>query len=180
VSYHVTREGGVSRAGGHGFLIDDGGAAAWIALAALRTLVRGLDEEPEAMRATPLADALGRMIGSTRWEDVRAFVYGGVDRGRLGTLARAVAEADAAGDPAAADILRSAGRELARLAHVLIRRHGTMPVALMGGTIGLSPRIREAIQSDLPQGIAIREARMTPAEAAAGLAVQALRTAGAL
>jgi len=175
VAYHVTRYGAVSRSGGHGYLIDDGGSAAWIALSALRHLVRGLDEAPEAMRVTPLAGAIANAIGSIEWEAIRAFVYGG-DRGQLGTLAGAVARAASEGDTAATELLRRAGAELARLAQVLINRHGPKPVALMGGTARLHATIRDAVLAGLPEGVALGEVERRPVEAAAELARQALHT----
>jgi len=169
VGYHVTSAGEASRAGGHGYLLDDGGSAAWIGLRALRALVRGLDEDPAAMRGTLLHAALAEAIGSAEWESVRAFVYGG-DRGRIGGLAPAVAGAAERGDAAAAALLRQAGAELARLAQVLIGRHGEKPVALLGGAIAASPLIAAGIAEHLGPDTDFRRPSRTPVEAAATLA----------
>jgi N-acetylglucosamine kinase-like BadF-type ATPase len=122
IGYFLGADKEVIRVGGRGSLIDDGGSAFWIAVHALRHVLRAEEERPRSGWATPLGAALARAVGGEGWNEVRTFVYGG-DRGRIGLLARAVAEA-ADTDGAAREILDAAGRELARLGATLIRRVG--------------------------------------------------------
>ncbi|KPQ08366.1 MAG: putative N-acetylglucosamine kinase [Rhodobacteraceae bacterium HLUCCA12] len=137
--------------GGHGALIDDAGSAAWIALRALRCVLRRLDETGRA--ETPLAQALFAAIGGHGWDAVRRHVYGG-DRGRIGLLARAVATA-ADDDAEARAILERAADELARLARIL-RDRGAMgadaagPLVFAGGVLALHPAIAERLSALLP------------------------------
>lgn len=126
--------------GGHGALIDDGGSASWIALRALRQVLRARDEGGDG---GPLAEHLFRAVGGTGWEAVRRHVYAG-ERGRIGLLARAVADA-AAGDGAAREILHAAADELARLARILIARAGPAPLIFTGGALDLGPEIRDRL-----------------------------------
>ena len=149
IGLHLVADGQAIRVGGRGLLIDDGGSGTWIALTALSELYRRIDETGGVAEAQRLADALHSAIGGTTWDDVRAFVYGN-DRGRIGSLARAVAAAAAAGDPLALTILRQAGTELARLARALISRAGDLPVAFVGGVVDLHAMIRPALAEALP------------------------------
>ena len=150
--------------GGHGALIDDGGSASWIALRALRQVLRARDEGGDG---GPLAEHLFRAVGGTGWEAVRRHVYAG-ERGRIGLLARAVAEA-AAEDQAARAILHAAADELARLARILIARAGPAPLIFTGGALDLGPEIRERLArilaADAPRFVQL-DAAMTAARTA--------------
>ena len=149
IGYYLTPDKQVIRVGGRGNLIDDGGSGFWVAREALKTVLRTEEESPGAGWTSPLGLTLARGLGGTDWNLVRAFVYGG-DRGKIGILARAVAEAAETGDPVSLDILRQAGRELARLATSLIKRVGQRPVALVGGGSRLHPVVFESFQAELP------------------------------
>jgi len=138
-------EGDALIIGGHGALIDDGGSAAWIALRALRLVLRAQDAgETDAL----LAQHLFTAIGGTGWEAVRRHVYAG-DRGRIGLLARSVAGAAAAGDAQAMELLYNAADELERLARILIRRAGPAPLVFTGGVLDLGPDIRDRLATRL-------------------------------
>jgi N-acetylglucosamine kinase-like BadF-type ATPase len=149
IGYYLTPDKQVIRVGGRGNLIDDGGSGFWVAREALKTVLRTEEESPGAGWTSPLGLTLARGLGGTDWNLVRAFVYGG-DRGKIGILARAVAEAAETGDPVSLDILRQAGRELARLATSLIKRVGQRPVALVGGGSRLHPVVSDAFRAELP------------------------------
>lgn len=141
--------GRITLVGGRGTLIDDGGSAAWIALRALDTLWRRIDEHGHPRGAEGLAEALFTAMGGADWEDTRRFVYG-QSRGEIGTLARAVAQAARAGDPLAQELMARAGDELARLARALVARCGTAPVAVIGGVLALHPAIRTRLEAGCP------------------------------
>jgi N-acetylglucosamine kinase-like BadF-type ATPase len=149
IGLHVTAGGEVIRVGGRGLLIDDGGSGTWIALEALNQVYRRIDETGGPADAALLAGELFRDIGGDQWDETRAFVYGS-DRGRIGTLAQAVARAATGGDPLAAGILIRAAAEIARLAKALSARAGRLPVAFVGGIVSLHPSIKPAIEAELP------------------------------
>jgi glucosamine kinase len=170
IGYFLDPDGGAVPVGGRGYLIDDAGSGFWIAREALRAVLRPEEEAPGSGWPTPLGRALAGRIGGTAWAEVRAFVYGG-DRGRIGSLAPAVADAALEGDADALRILGEAGRELARLALSLIHRLGPRPVALAGGSARLHPRIAETFRAALPAAIPVlardRDAALTAAHLAA-------------
>ncbi|MCG7393504.1 hypothetical protein MHY87_11360 [Microvirga sp. ACRRW] len=148
IGYYLSETKDVIRVGGRGNLIDDGGSGFWIAREALKTVLRKEEESPGEGWATPLGRSLEKALGGTDWNLVRSYVYGG-DRGKIGSLARAVGEAAQADDKTALRILREAGEELARLANSLTKRIGPRPVALAGGSSRLHPIVAEAFRHDL-------------------------------
>src|SRR3954462_4053930 len=100
IGYYLTEAKDVIRVGGLGNLIDDGGSGFWVAREALKTVLRTEEERPGAGWTMTLGSALADAMGGCAWNDVRTFVYGG-DRGKIGALARAVAQAADAGDETA-------------------------------------------------------------------------------
>lgn len=148
IGLHITAAGEIIRVGGRGLLIDDGGSGTWIALNALDQLYRRIDETGGPADAETLAAELFAEMGGDSWDATRAFVYGS-DRGRIGTLAQAVARAASKDDPVATAILQQAAIELARLAKALIARAGALPVAFVGGITTLHPLIKPALETAL-------------------------------
>ena len=146
------------RVGGRGILIEDAGSGSWIALRALDQLYRTVDHMGSAGEHQRLATSLFAAIGGEQWSDVRQFVYGG-DRGRIGTLAVAVAQAAEQGDALALSILRQAGTELARLALALVARVGDRPIGFVGGVFRLHPVIlQEALTCLAGHSVSLLEA----------------------
>jgi N-acetylglucosamine kinase-like BadF-type ATPase len=172
IGLHIAADGTVTRVGGRGMLIDDGGSAAWIALAALRRLFRRIDEHGSAAGAERLEEAMAQGMGGASWDEVRAFVYG-ADRGRIGLLAQHVGQAAVDGDPVAQEVLAEATMELARLARVLIGRAGALPVGFVGGVLDLSPAIRPGLVAALA-GVDVRFPEVDAALTAARLARDAV------
>lgn len=148
IGIHVAADGAMVRVGGRGILIDDAGSGSWIALHALDRLYRMLDQDGSFAAAQPLADHIFALVGGREWHDIRQFVYGG-DRGRIGTLAVAVAHAAGQGDELALAILRQAGAELAQLATALLSRAGSRPLRFVGGVLDLHPAIFAEITTRL-------------------------------
>jgi N-acetylglucosamine kinase-like BadF-type ATPase len=167
IGYYLAPDQQAIQVGGRGNLIDDGGSGFWMAREAIKAVLRAEEEAPGSGWSTPLGQALARAIGGTSWNAIRAFVYGG-DRGKIGVLARAVAEA--ASDPVAHAILAAAGQELARLANSLFKRVGSRPVAVTGRAAHLHPLILEAFKRAIPPGSAVVVADVDAALAAARLA----------
>lgn len=166
----IDKDGVLQRAGGRGVAIDDGGGGYWIAREALRHVWRMDDESPGSWSDSPLANALFEQIGGSGWDRTRLYVYEG-DRGDMGRLALAVAKA-AGEDPMAREILAAAGRELARLALAMTRRHGRRPVALTGRAAQLHPLIFESMRASLPPDMPLALRVSCGHHAAARLAVK--------
>jgi N-acetylglucosamine kinase-like BadF-type ATPase len=169
IGYYLTPDKDVIRVGGLGNLIDDGGSGFWVAREALKTVLRTEEESPGQGWSTALGQSLSAAMGGATWNDVRTFVYGG-DRGKIGALARAVAEAADRGDLQASRILIEAGRELARLANSLMKRLGPRPVALVGGTARLHPLLSASFRREIPQNVELITADVDAALTAAHLA----------
>jgi glucosamine kinase len=167
IGVHVATDGTMTRVGGRGILIDDGGSGSWIALRALDCIYRTLDRTGSFSGMEALAEALFALVGGTEWHDVRQYVYGG-DRGRIGALAVGVARAAEAGDATALDILRQAGAELAELARALRARVGERPVAFIGRVLTLHPAIGDEVRAQLP-GLDVSQPAIDSALAAARL-----------
>lgn len=172
IGYSAAADGTATRVGGRGMLIDDGGSGSWIALCALDALLRAFDRDGDFRAARILHERIAAAVGGPGWPDIRAFVYGS-DRGRIGVLARAVAEAAAEGDPLACAVLDRAVEELARIARVLIARCGPAPVAFIGGVLRLDPRIAAGLRAALP-GTDLLFPEVDAALAAATLAFESL------
>jgi len=167
----IDADGTFHRAGGRGVVLDDGGGGFWIAREALRHIWRNEDECPGRWESSPMAHAVFDHVGGSDWAYSRQFIYG-QDRGTVGKLALAVA-ASAEQDPAAAQILTDAGRELARLAQALIARFGPRPVALSGRAAGLHPSIAASMRASLPPGTILTHSTTRAHHAAARLAAAA-------
>ena len=161
--------------GGRGAAIDDAGAAYWIAMRALRAVLRLEDGADGAGWRTPMGQRFAKIIGATDWPGVRGFVYG-QNRGGVGLLALGVAEAAKAGDTAALAIFAGAGRELARLGAALIQRFGPRAVAATGGALRLHPLIFDSLKECLGAGVDCRSLDCDAALAAARLAVGCVTT----
>ena len=148
IGYYLSETKDVIRVGGRGNLIDDGGSGFWIAREALKRVLRKEEESPGEGWSTTLGLSLAKALGGTDWNLIRSYVYGG-DRGKIGSLARAVGEAAQADDRTALEILQEAGEELARLANSLTKRIGPRPVALAGGGSRLHPVVAAAFRHNL-------------------------------
>lgn len=172
IAYHLTAEGRVERAGGHGFMIDDAGGGFWIGARALRQVLRAR-EDPGSPPPGALAQLIYRATGGPDWAAIRSFVYGG-GRAAVASLAPAVGEAVARGDLDAVEIVNAAGSELAWLGEVMTRRVGRLPIALCGGATQACPTLYAAFAAALPDGLASRRATSEPVETAAQLARDAM------
>jgi glucosamine kinase len=170
IAAHVMADGAVVTAGGKGVLIDDAGGGYWIAIRALRVILRAEDTRPGSGWSTPLGQFLTETLGGSDWPTVRQSVYGR-ERGDIGMLALPVARAAEAGDSAALAIMTDAGRELASLARMLEGRVGRRRITLGGRAAALHSAIFEGLRDALPD----RELSHTGIDAAAGAARLAAR-----
>lgn len=171
IAYHKRVDGTVMRAGGNGYLIDDAGGGFWIGREGLKLVLRWADEVGQVSER-PLANAIYRSLQCCDWNDIRRVVY---DSGRssIAALAPAVADAAAAGDDAAIDIIERAGGELGRLVNVLLNRiKKPLPVAFCGGIVKLHPLLIEALQGSLPATSPLHLVTEEPVRTAARLAMR--------
>jgi glucosamine kinase len=167
IAFHLCEDGSSERAGGHGYLIDDAGAGFSIGQAALRAVMRELDE---GRSSSVLARFVFGHATASAWPDLSAFVYA-AGRSSVAGFAPLVGRAASQGDATAKDILESAGHELLRLARIMRSRLGDLPVALAGGALEISPILTQTVQSEIPD---LRITYGGFAQAAANLALQLL------
>lgn len=154
------------RAGGRGFVLGDEGGGYWIAKEALSTIWRREDEWPGQWVESPMARCLFARMGGSDWASTRQFIYGR-DRGEVGRLALAVAEAAELGDAEAASLLRRAGIEIGRLGAVLVRRFGAKPVVAAGRVLLLHPLVGQGVRAGLPPECSLELKQIDPSVAAA-------------
>jgi len=165
----IDAAGVLHRAGGRGVTLDDGGGGFWIAREAMRHIWRREDEQPGAWEQSPLARAVFDHVGGSDWAHSRQFIYG-QDRGAIGRLALAVAQAGDT-DPVARAILEQAGQELARIALALVGRYGARPIAVSGRAATLHPAIVQAMRAALPAELSLQQISGPAHHAAARIAL---------
>ncbi|HEU0257418.1 MAG TPA: BadF/BadG/BcrA/BcrD ATPase family protein, partial [Microbacteriaceae bacterium] len=138
------RAGSEARCGGWGEIVGDEGSAFWIGRRLLALFSHMSDgRTPRGALYEIVRSRV--VVGDTDLEVVPRFVAGAPElRRRVAALAPAAAEAALAGDEGAADILRVAGRELARLARASAMALGysageAIRVSYSGGVFGAGP-----------------------------------------
>jgi len=144
------QQGTTVRAGGWGFAIGDEGSAHWIGRAAVITLLRASDQN-EVAGDSALAAALFRAWGVRSLSDL-ARAANSVPPPDFSALFPAVL---ATKDELAAQVLRSAGRELAQVADIAIGRlfakaePGPVPVGMVGGVFRHAELVRQVFYNEL-------------------------------
>jgi len=159
-----TADGKRVRAGGWGPVLGDEGSGHWIGLEAVRGLFHAIDER----KVTRLEEAV---LEAWRLSSREALVERGnlAELKEFAALTPVVVRCAAEGDRVAAEVLRSAGRELARLVTLVIREMeelepgSALPkVALAGGILGSVDAVRTAMAAELraawPEVVVAREA----------------------
>jgi len=132
-AYGGDSQGNTARAGGWGFAIGDEGSAHWIGRMTVSALLRDADEDP-GVADSAFARALEKAWGVSSLLDL-ARAANAVPPPDFAALFPVVA---ASAEKIAHDVLAKAGRELARVAEIVIRRlfadgPGRVPVARSGG-----------------------------------------------
>jgi glucosamine kinase len=150
IAYGRDRQGKTVRAGGWGFAIGDEGSAHWIGRAAVIALL-GASDQNEAAGDSALAAALFRAWGVRSLSDL-ARAANSVPPPDFSALFPAVL---ATKDELAAQVLRSAGRELAQVADIAIGRlfakaePGPVPVGMVGGVFRHAELVRQVFYNEL-------------------------------
>ncbi len=145
IAYHVATDGSVVRSGGYGFLIDDAGGGFWIGREALKLalfrLERGISD--------PLSRLIFEHIGSTDWDAVKSFAYGG-GRQALASLAPIVGIAVNQDSTDAQELLIQAAHALVKLAQNMRFKLERLPIVFAGGVFNVSPLLEETIKQAFP------------------------------
>jgi N-acetylglucosamine kinase-like BadF-type ATPase len=147
------RRGKAARVGGWGEVFSDEGSAYWIANQGLNAFTRMSDGR---LPKGPLHDAFRRRLGLAADLDICAAVMGerGLQRDEIAGLAPVVAEAVAAGDPAAIAIHDAAADELAAMAEALRAELGfapgePVPLSWSGGVLINDASVRSRLETRL-------------------------------
>jgi N-acetylglucosamine kinase-like BadF-type ATPase len=123
LAYGVNAAGESALVGGWGYLLGDEGSGTWIGLEGLRAVSRA-DDDPDDTASTALTN---RLLHALNLPDARALIpwlYQAAEprSHEIAALAPLVLEQAEHLDGAALDIVRSAARKLAGMAHVVVRR----------------------------------------------------------
>lgn len=172
IAFGRNQAGETARAGGWGPNVSDEGSAFWVGREAVTAALHAYDSESTNGLLPLIAQA---------WKVAPEEVIRGANAAepRFADLATAVADAAEEGDPTARDITDRAGQALALLGATVIHRlwpnGGTVPVALAGGVLQNSARIRqsfkEAMRSRVPEA-AVSFARVRPVLGALEIAAE--------
>ena len=150
IAYGRDRTGKTLRAGGWGFEIGDEGSAHWIGRAAVSAVLRASDRDGD-IASCSLAKALCKAWGVFSLSDL-ARAANSVPPPDFAALFRGVVASE---DELAREVLNRAGRELADVAGVVIRRlfheddQAFVPVAMIGGVFRYAAPVREAFYNEL-------------------------------
>lgn len=151
-AYGRNSRGETLRAGGWGFAIGDEGSAHWIGREAVRAVLQESErgDDAKAFIETSLVQGLFKAWG------VRSFL----DLARAGNsvpppdFAKLFPAVVASKDEIARNVLRDAGRELARLGEVVLHKlfgaeETAVPVAMTGGVFRHAELVREVFYNEL-------------------------------
>lgn len=152
IAYGRNQRGKTMRAGGWGFAIGDQGSAHWIGRQAVSNVLRESDRTEDAARFVEgsLVQGLFKAWGVRSVLDL-ARAANSVPPPDFAALFPAVV---ASKDEFARDVLREAGRELARVAEVVVRRlfdkdEAIVPVAMTGGVFRHAELVRQVFYNEL-------------------------------
>jgi glucosamine kinase len=157
IAYGRGHDGRIARAGGWGFAIGDEGSAHWIGRSAVNAILRAADlHDPDSdtrsnFVESPYIASIFKSWGVTSLGDLSR-AANSIPPPDFAPLFPAIAKSN---DALATRVLADAGRELAQIAAVIIRRlfaaPGTkvVPVAMIGGVFRYAPAVREVFYNEL-------------------------------
>jgi N-acetylglucosamine kinase-like BadF-type ATPase len=165
--------GRLIRVGGHGYMLGDEGAAAWIGKTAAARVLRS--EEGRDLDTAMGKDILA-FCGLKESSGLIRYVHHDADKAQIAALAPVVTAAARNGDPLALDILYTGAAELALLVKSVITRSPWITrreMVLAGGVIEhdeiLGARLRNTLAEEFPT-LVLREPQGTALEGACMLA----------
>lgn len=157
IAYGRDARGKTARAGGWGFTVSDEGSAHWIGAAAVSALLRVADQSEDGQATAEDSLLFGEMKAAWGLRSVDELATAASATSRFARLFPAILAAADAGDALAQRVLAQAGRELAQLATIVVRRlfagsNGNRPAVLLamaGGVFRHSPTVREVFRDEL-------------------------------
>ena len=159
IAYGRDAEGRIARAGGWGFAISDEGSAHWVGAAAVSALLRVMDQSEDPQATAEASPLFGEMKAAWGLRSLDEFVRAANANSHFARLFPAILAAADAGDDLAQRVFAQAGRELAQLAAIVVRRlfaerNGNLPAALLamaGGVFRHSATVREVFRHEVRQ-----------------------------
>lgn len=167
IAYGRNQHGTIARAGGWGAAISDEGSAYWIGRSAIAAILRAKDQGLESKICNTTVLTLQDAI-LTRWElsslDDLVRAANSTALPEFAGLFPTVQDCAASGDEGARLVLAGAGRELARLASIVIGRlsvknvpagdscdssNPNLPIAIAGGVFRHAPLVRETFIAEV-------------------------------
>jgi glucosamine kinase len=162
MAYGRDAQGRTARAGGWGFAVSDEGSAHWIGCGAASALLRVIDQSEDSQSTAEDSLLFGEMKAAWRLGSLDELVRAANANSHFARLFPAVLAAADAGDTIAQRVLEQAGRELAQLAAIVVRRlfaedlvaenNGDSPAALLalaGGVFRHSPTVRDVFRHEV-------------------------------
>jgi N-acetylglucosamine kinase-like BadF-type ATPase len=169
--------GNSARVGGHGYLLGDEGSAYHVGQRAVLAALRHFERTG---KDTPIGERILSEIGAPTWADLQSRVYAAPDD-VFPRLFRVVVQCAEAGDATAQALLDDCAAALAELVEDLAARlqlqSGKFQLASTGGMRGVSAYFDARIELYLRKAAPLAQfsaLRLSPAEAAAHLALQLL------
>ena len=139
---YLRKDGKLTRAGGWGHLLGDGGSGFSVAQTALKRLLSGVDSGSPDVE---LEEAVFRFLGIRSYPELISFVYG-KPKSALAALAPTIENLAEAGNSEALDALRQSAGELAedalRLLGRIDKKQSSLPLCLSGGCFEHLPLLR--------------------------------------
>jgi glucosamine kinase len=184
MAYARDAEGNTARAGGWGFAVSDEGSAHWIGRAAVTSALRALDEETSLhneQRAEHNPPLLRQLKSAWKINTLAEFVNKSNSTSEFAALLPTILSAAAGGDHLAQGVLTQAGRELARLAALVVGKlfsesnSAEVPLAMIGGVFRHLAQVREVFKDELARNHAYVKVNPEVIEPVAG-ALQMART----
>jgi glucosamine kinase len=154
IAYGRDAQGRTARAGGWGFAISDEGSAHWIGRAAVSAVLREIDKSEDAQRAAETSPLFCGMKTAWVLHSLDDFVRAANSSPDFAALLPVIHAAAKSGDAVAERVLAEAGRELAQLAAIVVRKlfsknSAAVSLAMAGGVFRHSPQVREAFANEV-------------------------------
>lgn len=159
IAYGRDRQGRTARAGGWGFAISDEGSAHWIGRTTVSNLLRAIDktrdQEKDNQVPTEVLPLFHKLKAAWKLDSLNEFLRAANSGPDFAALFPAILSAADCGDALATRVLEQAGRELAQLAGIVVRRlfpgQTDIPLAMAGGVFRHAALVREMFCNEVSE-----------------------------